>query len=420
MSKKKLSDKKKNILIAVIVVALFIIVGIATSFGVIYLAKHNKGASEETSKVSENVTDNDETNGSKVEEEEKEKQDEEDSEEENEKEDNEEETVPSTGNNQSTVATPSTNNAASVQILKDAINSTPLNPIITRYDKVDSQVGAIINSIITPGMSNYDKLVAIYNYMIQNTVYYTGDIEYSINNMKREVGYLHYYYSDMLLLFQGLDVLENKSGVCFNYSALLLTLGRRVGFDIYTVNAINNEGGAHTFNVVQAGGNYYILDSQGDDGGSASLNYFFGKPLSEGASLYKAVYGINSFYGFAEDPNYYEHSAIMSIGDVTVKSSADTILEDGSNLGEYTIQVNKGATIRTDDDRISDYGLISSFTLKKPDGTLDSFSYTNEAIVGRTLGYTFRQVGDYYITFELSDSSTGEYGIVGFIVHVVE
>jgi hypothetical protein len=121
---------------------------------------------------------------------------------------------------------------------------------------VEKKAKEILSSIITPTMKDYQKEKAIHDYVVNNSRY---DIEnYNANTIPPES------YSDYGILIKGV-------AVCDGYAKAMFRLLNDAGVKtLYVVGTA--DGGAHAWNIVQLGGQYYQLDSTWDDPVSSNGN----------------------------------------------------------------------------------------------------------------------------------------------------
>lgn len=130
--------------------------------------------------------------------------------------------------------------------------------VMTARQAADS----IINSIITTGMSEYDKEKAIHDYLV-NTVRYT-------QNLVGDKPYTMY------------GALVDRSAVCQGYAEAFDYLCELAGIDAMIATGMAYQGGSgvrHAWNIVRIDGAYYHVDATWDDpttqNGSDVLQYFY-------------------------------------------------------------------------------------------------------------------------------------------------
>lgn len=126
------------------------------------------------------------------------------------------------------------------------LNSAVLDPKATLSAKEEKILLKYLHKIISDDMTNYEKAVACYDYIIKNTVYDYGGWA---NTVKA--------------------VLEDGYGTCTEYSYVYAAMLNYIGFDAKTVDgktAMAAGGyGYHMWVEVTINGQVYVMDPQVDD-----------------------------------------------------------------------------------------------------------------------------------------------------------
>lgn len=126
------------------------------------------------------------------------------------------------------------------------LNSAVLDPKATLSAKEEKILLKYLHKIISDDMTNYEKAVACYDYLIKNTVYDYGGWA---NPVKA--------------------VLEDGYGTCTEYSYVYAAMLNYIGFDAKTVDgktAMAAGGyGYHMWVEVTINGQVYVMDPQVDD-----------------------------------------------------------------------------------------------------------------------------------------------------------
>lgn len=129
----------------------------------------------------------------------------------------------------------------SVTVKPDRFLDGEEEEILTKY----------LDKIITDDMSNYEKALACYDYLIENTYYDYGGWSAKIKS-----------------------VLEYGFGTCTEYSYVYMAMMRYIGFDATTVSGLTSMSGGgygeHTWVEVTLDGTVYVFDPQVDDNMSGS------------------------------------------------------------------------------------------------------------------------------------------------------
>ena len=126
------------------------------------------------------------------------------------------------------------------------LNNAVLSPNYCLSGDDDKIVRTYLAKIVNDGMSNYEKALAVYDYLIKNTYYAYG-------------GWNEPYKS----------VLVNGFGTCTEYSRTLTAMLKYMGFNARTVDgqtAMAAGGyGYHMWTEVIINGQVYVMDAQVDD-----------------------------------------------------------------------------------------------------------------------------------------------------------
>ncbi len=141
--------------------------------------------------------------------------------------------------------------------------------VYTDYDQEEeltAAVDSLLAEIIDDGMTDYEKIRAIYDYMTANIVY---DYEHLSNNSYK-------------LQYTAYAALVNKTSVCQGYANLFYRLALECGIDTRIITGQAN-GGGHAWNIVKLGSKYYLVDATWDASyAQAGYDYeYFLKPEFE-------------------------------------------------------------------------------------------------------------------------------------------
>ncbi len=145
-----------------------------------------------------------------------------------------------------TTTTKKTTSADNGLTPESRLNNVVLSPDYCLTGEDDKIVRSYLAKIVNSGMSNYEKALAVYDYLINNTYYAYG-------------GWNEPYKS----------VLVNGFGTCTEYSRTLTAMLRYMGFNARTVDgqtAMAAGGyGYHMWTEVIINGQVYVMDAQVDD-----------------------------------------------------------------------------------------------------------------------------------------------------------
>lgn len=143
--------------------------------------------------------------------------------------------------------------------LRQTLDSIPLYPMeTTGSESLDNLLDSIFSRIITDDMDTYDKMVACYDYIIQNTQYGSlvciGDSYWSA-------------YGQLIL----------GEGVCDTYAATFAVMAHKIGVPLYIVGGETHkaDGGftPHAWCQLDYNGVTYIFDSQVEDSIADTTGY---------------------------------------------------------------------------------------------------------------------------------------------------
>ncbi|MBD5081062.1 MAG: tetratricopeptide repeat protein [Ruminococcaceae bacterium] len=145
--------------------------------------------------------------------------------------------------------------------LRYKLNSASLSPQQSSYAPLNSLVQQVLSQITSSNMSTYQKVMACYDYLVNNCKY--GDAPSSYYNAGDEANEKLYAEKSAYAILHG------KVGICINYSAAFVALTRAIGLKSYlrTGQTTAYAGGytAHVWCEIELGGTMYIFDPQLDD-----------------------------------------------------------------------------------------------------------------------------------------------------------
>ncbi len=137
------------------------------------------------------------------------------------------------------------------QAVVDGINALKLSPRAPLSSALESLIDQVHANIIYEQMSNFEKLRAIYEYLIINFEY----------------GYLSTSSYDRES--RAFAALAQNTGTCYEYASALCTMARQIGFPLFMVEGTTEMAsggyGQHYWNEIDIGGRTYILDANVDD-----------------------------------------------------------------------------------------------------------------------------------------------------------
>ncbi|MFS0873509.1 transglutaminase domain-containing protein [Paenibacillus xylanilyticus] len=159
-------------------------------------------------------------------------------------------------------------------------------------DYVNRKVTSVLKEIITPGMTNHEKVKAIHDWIVLNLAYDTS-----------------------LQKYTAYDGLVTGSTVCQGYSLLAYRMLERVGIDNRIVEGTAGDQ-LHAWNIVNLDGKWYHMDTTWDDPtpdrrGKVSHNYYL---LSDDEMARDHIWSGKGKYPAAPDPYREALQTLMQTG----------------------------------------------------------------------------------------------------------
>lgn len=121
--------------------------------------------------------------------------------------------------------------------------------MIAMRDASKAKASAVVSSVISSGMSDLEKELAIHNYVVNNTAY---DYTNYVNGTLPEQSFTDY------------GVLITGKAVCEGYAKAMFRLMSLAGLDCKVVKGLG-DGQAHAWNIVKINGSYCQVDATWDD-----------------------------------------------------------------------------------------------------------------------------------------------------------
>ncbi|HIS11813.1 MAG TPA: transglutaminase domain-containing protein [Candidatus Onthocola stercoravium] len=245
-------------------------------------------------------------------------------------------------NNTTSEKEESNENSSSVASgIEGILNSAKLNPIKTGYTSLDNQVSSVINSVTNSSMSTYEKVKALYDWVINNMSYQIGFvIGEEIDSLMNTYGF---YERDAIQVFLASNGFGTKRGSCDNYSAMFMILTRRIGLDSYVVSARNTNGTGHTTVNIKINGKWYNFDPQREDNSKKNgkiMYYAFGEDDSD-SKPYTYVNrnsDVAAFHKFNKQPESNYLNASITVAGKTY--SAKTLVQKYNLTIPETFEIN--------------------------------------------------------------------------------
>lgn len=245
-------------------------------------------------------------------------------------------------NNTTSEKEESNENSSSVASgIEGILNSAKLNPIKTGYTSLDNQVSSVINSVTNSSMSTYEKVKALYDWVINNMSYQIGFvIGEEIDSLMNTYGF---YERDAIQVFLASNGFGTKRGSCDNYSAMFMILTRRIGLDSYVVSARNTNGTGHTTVNIKINGKWYNFDPQREDNSKKNgkiMYYAFGEDDSDSKpyTYLNRNSDVAAFHKFNKQPESNYLNASITVAGKTYK--AKTLVQKYNLTIPETFEIN--------------------------------------------------------------------------------
>lgn len=245
---------------------------------------------------------------------------------------------PTTSNEEESSESTSSSVASGIEGI---LNNAKLNPTKTGYTPLDNKVSSVINSVTNSSMSTYEKVKAVYDWVINNMSYQLGFVIWEeINGLINNYGF---YEKDAIQVFLAYNSFETKKGSCDNYSAMFMILTRRIGLDSYVVSARNSDGSGHTTVNIKINGKWYNFDPQREDKSLKNgkiMYYAFGEDDNDSKpyTYINRNSDVQAFHGFQKQP---EESYLKATITIAGKSyTAKTAVSGYKYVIPDTIEIN--------------------------------------------------------------------------------
>ena len=146
--------------------------------------------------------------------------------------------------------------------IKNILNSAPLHPQYSVSDRLNKDVGKLMDAILTDDMDTYTKVRTVFDYMIENYTYGLSGLDILLNDEEM----FALYFSGGTNEYMAVEILETGVGVCDNYSAAFAAVMRAIGLDCEVVYGVayttSGSGSGHAWTVITVNGTEYIFDPQ--------------------------------------------------------------------------------------------------------------------------------------------------------------
>ena len=302
--------------------------------------------------------------------------------------------------------------------IEGILNSAKLNPIKTGYTSLDNQVSSVINSVTNSSMSTYEKVKALYDWVINNMSYQLGFvIGEEIDSLMNTYGF---YEKDAIQIFLAANGFGTKRGSCDNYSAMFMILTRRIGLDSYVVSARNTNGTGHTTVNIKINGKWYNFDPQREDNSKKNgkiMYYAFGEDDSDSKpyTYVNRSSDVAAFHKFNKQPESNYLNASITVAGKTYK--AKTLVQKYNLTIPETIEID----YVTNPNTVIKLGVDRNVTYMWTTGGYTNLDWEHSSIHGKattssygeiTINQTYSAKYDY--TVHVVDEEGRE---INFIMH---
>lgn len=190
-----------------------------------------------------------------------------------------------------------------------------------------AEVSRVVDEIITDGMTDLEKELAINNYLCDTAEYDTAALEYALeHDMQVDPS-----FDDS---FSAYGVLINKVGVCASYSAAFKLLADEAGLDCIVVTGYLNGNLPHAWNRVLIDGQWMSIDATNNDTPEL-YNWLVNLPDTAAGTVlvedanYVLDSHLDKFSGEKEDVEYYRISNLYYSKNEIAKELAKGLEKDG-------------------------------------------------------------------------------------------
>lgn len=210
--------------------------------------------------------------------------------------------------------------------------------IKSTFEGLDEAYNGFVTENITGGMTEFEKFLTVYTYLVNITKYAEDAYE-----LYEENKFTYGVYRSM----SAAGPLCDRRSICTGYARATQYLCQRLGIECFTVNGYGNEGN-HYFNIVKLGGNWYYSDTTwGDPVGSDRsidyLTYYYFCTTTEELLRTHSIYSVIPMPECtATEYNYFRYFDLYA----ETLEQAESILcrEYEKGLRDITIKVPYGDT----------------------------------------------------------------------------
>ena len=147
-------------------------------------------------------------------------------------------------------------------------------------EAVSKKAKEVANQIIKPSMSDYEKSIAIFEYLEKNGNYNHDALEYAMSGKTD-------FYFKYANSWNTYGILCENLGVCQSYAYAYNAIAHEAGLDSMMVSGFMNNGG-HAWNATKINGKYYYIDATNNNKDGKGVPYMFvniGRTLASQCAL---------------------------------------------------------------------------------------------------------------------------------------
>jgi transglutaminase-like putative cysteine protease len=197
-----------------------------------------------------------------------------------------------------------------------------------KQEEIIAEVARIIDEIITPGMSDLEKQIAINDYLCETAVYDYDALDNAVaNDMQPDISFRD--------SFTPYGVLIKRVGVCASYASAYKLLANAAGLDCVVVTGYLNGYLPHAWNRVKIGNDWLTIDVT-NNGNPGLLNILLNLPDAVAAPilLEDDLYILNNRFGeftaASGENEYYRYTGRYFAKDEIASELAAAYSADGS------------------------------------------------------------------------------------------
>lgn len=172
------------------------------------------------------------------------------------------------------------------------LNAMPLNPVKTGYTTLDNMIDALFARILTDSMTTYEKVSAIYDYLVTTSTYGRSPVSGNYrkiyksspyidpapglatplrSNLSGYSGYDYFYIAlkdhelESYTIMYASEMLAGKTGWCDHFSSAFAVMMRRLGLPaipLYVDSRLGSEYKPHMTSMITVGGVDCYFDPQ--------------------------------------------------------------------------------------------------------------------------------------------------------------